>query len=160
MLFSWPSRLVCTTPPPEVGSESTSFAFSRQDTVNSLCREISRPQADGRCSKSSRSLWRPAACFNLRSQRRNANRTPARARSRKTFRGSSEPNMNAALPQVARPVLPEAFGRRGEQLPGPSLQRDETFQPLARRQPGSVLRRATIFSREIHLLQGRFQNPR
>jgi hypothetical protein len=31
-------------------------------------------QQDGRCSRSSRSLWRPAACFILRSQRRDTNR--------------------------------------------------------------------------------------
>jgi hypothetical protein len=59
--------------------------------------------------------------------------------------------MNAALAQVALPIVPVAFGRRGKQLHGPSLQRGETFQPLARRQTGGVLRPATIFSREVHI---------
>jgi hypothetical protein len=62
----------------------------------------------------------------------------------------SELNMNAALTQVAHPVLPVAFARRNEQLRGLPLQRDKTFQPLARRQAGSVLRRAMISSRAIH----------
>jgi len=70
--------------------------------------------------------------------------TPARARSWKTLRGSSGLDMNAALAQVALPIAPVAFGRRGEQFHGPSLQRDETLQPLALRRTGWVLRRVTI----------------
>ena len=46
---------------------------------------------------------------------------------------------------------PIAFRQRGKQLPGTSLQGNETFQPLARRQTGSVLRRVTIFSRVVHI---------
>jgi len=61
--------------------------------------------------------------------------------------------MNAALAQVANPILPVAFARRRKQLHGPSLQPDKTSQPLARRQTGSLLRLATIFSCEVHINQ-------
>jgi hypothetical protein len=45
-------------------------------------------------------------------------------------RESSVLGMNAALAQIAFPIVPVAFGRRGEQLHGPSLQRDRCNQRI------------------------------
>ncbi len=63
----------------QVGKRIDRILVNQDFDLDHIVREA---QEAGRCSKSSRSLWRPAACFNLRSQRREmTNGTPARARS-------------------------------------------------------------------------------